>query len=87
MGSGDDREHNEAGHFVEEYPLTVVMDVFDAVEGPAIITADVVDELECGRETARQKLLALEKEGRIKGRKKGRVTLWWPADDEAEDNG
>jgi hypothetical protein len=72
-----DRERGEGGEFVPEVLLEDVLGVFEQVRGPVILTGDVMDALDCGRETARQKLTRLSDQGRIERRKKGRTIVWW----------
>lgn len=67
--------------FTEQYSTDDVLGVFDEVPGPTIVPADVVDELGCSGDTARNKLDELRRDGRVKKREKGRVTLWWLAEE------
>jgi predicted ArsR family transcriptional regulator len=81
MAGDSDRDRAAGGEFVQEVTLTDVLDVFEQMRGPVVLTGDVMDALECGRETARQKLTRLADQGRIERRKKGRTIVWWrPAD-------
>lgn len=73
-----DRKRSGAGEFVEEIGLDDVVDVFDEVRGPAVITSsDVAGALGCTTEAARQKLKRLYDRGEVDRRKSGRTTLWW----------
>ena len=71
------REHGETGEFVETVTLDDVLAVFDAVEGPVILSADVADELDCSRETARRKLETLHDRGDLEWRKVARRVIYW----------
>jgi hypothetical protein len=75
------REHGDDGTYVETVPLGRVLEVFDAVDGPVILSADVADELECSRETARRKLQQLHDRGDLARRKVSRRVIYWRADD------
>lgn len=71
----------DSGQFVAEYSEEAMMRVFDAVEGPSIMTRDVERELGCSLETARQKLISLNEQGRVGRRKVGGRSLWWKTED------
>jgi ribosomal protein S25 len=75
------REQSDTGGFVETVHLDDVMDVFEQVEGPPVITSsDVADALDCTPDTARRKFADLQEEGRIKRRDpSSRVSVWYPA--------
>ncbi|WP_248911076.1 transcriptional regulator [Halocatena marina] len=81
-----DREHNESGQFVPEYSDEDVLGVFETVDGPVILSSDVVEELGCALETARQKLISLHEEGRLGRRKAGGRSLWWLVEDSGGDS-
>lgn len=71
------REHGEGGEFVETVALGEVLETFEHVHGPVILSVDVADRLECSRETARRKLEKLCDQGDIERRKvAGRVIYW-----------
>jgi hypothetical protein len=74
------REHGDDGTYVETVPLGRVLEVFDAVDGPVILSADVADELECSRETARRKLQQLHDRGDLARRKVSRRVIYWRAE-------
>ena len=74
------REHGEDGTYVETVTLERVLDVFDTVDGPVILSADVGDELGCSRETARRKLQQLHDRGVLDCRKVSRRVIYWRAD-------
>jgi len=71
------RKHGEGGTFVETVSLEDVLDVFDAVDGPVILSADVADTLDCSRETARRKLNDLYERGDLDRRKVSRRVVYW----------
>lgn len=77
----EEREHADSGQFVSEYSEEAVMGVFEVVEGPSIMTRDVERELGCSLETARQKLISLNEQGRVGRRKVGGRSLWWKNED------
>ena len=71
------REHGDDGTYVETVPLGRVLEVFDAVDGPVILSADVSDALGCSRETARRKLQQLHDRGDLARRKVSRRVIYW----------
>jgi len=79
------REHGADGTYVETVPVDRVLDVFDDVDGPVILSADVADALGCTRETARRKLQALYDRGVLDRRKVSRRVIYWRAEDAARD--
>jgi CTP-dependent riboflavin kinase len=79
------REHGKTGDFVETVTLDDVFDVFDAVRGPVVTSADVADALDCSRDTARRKLTDLHREERVARRKTAGRIIWWRTDDAAAD--
>lgn len=83
MGDGDP-EREEGGRFQETIPLDRVIDVFDHVEGPSIMSTDVADAIDCARKTAKRKLESLEREGRVRSREAAGRTLYWKSDSEKQ---
>lgn len=71
------KERGEAGEYVENITLDDVRGVFDDVEGPVVLSADVADALGCSRETARRKLAQLHDRGELARRKVARRVLYW----------
>ena len=71
------REHGDSGEYVETVTLDDVLDTFDHVEGPVVLSADVADRLGCSRETARRKLEALHDRGDLARRKVSRRVIYW----------
>jgi len=78
------REHGESGEYVETVTLDAVLDTFDHVDGPVILSADVADRLGCSRETARRKLNTLYDRGDLDRRKVSRRVIYW-RDEQGED--
>ncbi|AEN07949.1 hypothetical protein Halar_0014 (plasmid) [halophilic archaeon DL31] len=74
------REHGDDGAYVETVPLERVLEEFDAVDGPVILSADVADALGCSRETARRKLQQLYERGDLDRRKVSRRVIYWRAE-------
>ena len=81
------REHGESGEFVETVTLDDVLGVFDTVRGPVMLSADVADELDCSRETARRKLEQLHDRGDLDRRKVARRVVYWRPDQDADESG
>lgn len=77
------REHGEDGAFIETIGLDDVREVFDAVDGPVILSADVADTLGCSRETARRKLNELYERGDLDRRKVSRRVIYWEPEEGA----
>ncbi|WP_262181694.1 hypothetical protein [Haloarcula laminariae] len=75
------KEHGNSGEFVETVTLADVLDTFDAVEGPVILSADVADRLDCSRQTARRKLQQLYDRGDVDRRKVSRRVVYWRTED------
>lgn len=79
--SRGDRDRDDAGEYEPAVTTADVMRVFESVDGPAITSTDVADELDCSKEVARERLGELADEGRIERRKAGRTVLWWATTD------
>jgi hypothetical protein len=70
-----------SGRYVEKATLDDVLAVFDAVDGPPVVTsADVADATNLSRDSARRKLKTLRDQGRVDKRKTAGRVLYWPAD-------
>jgi DNA-binding Lrp family transcriptional regulator len=76
------RERKDTGEYTEIITLDAVLGVFETVEGPVVTSGDVADALDCSPETARRKLDALEKQGRVDSRKASGRVVWWLVDAE-----
>jgi hypothetical protein len=85
--SGMPREQGESGEFVETLAPEDVLDVFDAVDGPVILSADVADHFGVTRETARRKLKQLADRGELDRRKVSRRVVYWRAGDTDTESG
>lgn len=80
------REHGDGGKFVETISHRDVLGVFNSVEGPVILSADVADQLDCSTEIARQKLSELHEQGMLDRRKVSRRIIYWePTADDSTD--
>jgi hypothetical protein len=78
----DTPEQGEGGRFKARITLDDVLNVFDRVEGPPVITSsDVAAALDCSGDSARSKLKELAAQNRVESRASGRPTLWWRTDD------
>jgi hypothetical protein len=76
------RERSESGQFVGTISLDDVLDVFDTVDGPPVVTsADVADATGLTRDGARKKLERLVDRGEVDRRSTAGRTLYWRVDD------
>ena len=71
------REHGKTGEFVETVAHEDVLAIFDEVDGPVVLSADVADSLGCTRETARRKLGELYEHGVLDRRKVSKRVIYW----------
>lgn len=71
------REHGDSGEFVQTVTEQEVLDVFNHVRGPVVLSADVANQLDCSRETARRKLKTLYDDGELDRRKVSRRVIYW----------
>lgn len=79
---------DSSGRYVEKATLEDVMAVFDAVDGPPVVTsADVADAAGLSRDSARRKLETLRDRDRVVKRKTAGRVLYWPADATADSDG
>jgi len=77
------RKRGESGQFVEAATFDDVLDVFDEVDGPPVVTsADVADSTGLSRDGARRKLKTLVDRGDVDRRSTAGRTLYWRVDDE-----
>jgi hypothetical protein len=75
------KERGETGQFVETVTSEDVLDVFDGVDGPPVVTsADVADATGLSRDSARRKLSGLFDEGRVGRRESAGRVLYWLTD-------
>lgn len=80
--AGNTPEQGDGGRWQARVTIEDVLDVFETVEGPPVITSnDVSSALDCSGDTARNKLNTLFGQRQVEKREAGRTTLWWrPAD-------
>lgn len=71
------RKHGEKGEYVETVTPEDVLEVFDTVRGPVVLSADVSDALGVTRETARRKLQQLYDRDDLDRRKVSRRVVYW----------
>ena len=73
---------NQKGRFTEKASLEDVLAVFNAIEGPPVVTsADVAEQTGISRESARQKLERLRERDDVDRRETaGQVVLYWTVD-------
>lgn len=75
------RKRGESGQFVEAASFDDVLDVFDTVDGPPVVTsADVADATGLSRDGARRKLKTLVDRGDVDRRSTAGRTLYWRVD-------
>ena len=75
-----ERERNANGEFADRIPAEAALAAFETREDLArpLTAADVMDELDCSRRTAHNKLNALVEDGTLETRKIGsRGRVWW----------
>lgn len=76
------KQRGDSGQFVSSASLDDVLDVFDEVDGPPVVTsADVADRTDVSRDTARRKLETLVDRGDVDRRSTAGRTLYWRVDD------
>ena len=79
---GNTPEQGDGGRWQARVTPEDVLDVFESVAGPPVITSnDVASSLDCSGDTARNKLNTLYGQRRVDKREAGRTTLWWRAAD------
>lgn len=79
------KERNDSGRYTEKATLEDVLAVFDAVDGPPVVTsADVADGTGISRDSARRKLEQLRDEDRVSKRKSAGRVLYWRTDDASD---
>ena len=76
------KERGDTGQYVETVTLEDVMDVFDRVAGPPVVTsADVAEETGLSRDSARRKLETLRDRGEVDRRRTAGRVLYWRMSD------
>lgn len=63
-----------------------IKELFSEVESPAITTREVADRMKCTEREVFEKLIELEHRGWINKRQSGDTTLWWPQEDDEEND-
>jgi hypothetical protein len=71
------KQHGADGTYIETTPHNRVLEVFDDVDGPVVLSADVANKLDCSPETARRKLAELYERGKLDRRKVSRRVIYW----------
>jgi len=71
------RERTDSGQYAETVTIDRVRRGFEAVDGPAITTADIASELSVTAEAARRKLNELHGRGMLGKRKTAGRNLYW----------
>jgi ribosomal protein S25 len=80
------KQRGETGQFVETVTLEEVLEVFDEVEGPPVVTSgDVADATGVSRDSARRKLEELQERGEVDSRRTAGRVLYWRVDDVRDD--
>jgi CTP-dependent riboflavin kinase len=74
------KEHGDDGEFVETITIDAVRGVFDNVDGPVVLSADVAEQLDCSHQTARRKLQELHDQGEVNRRDVARRSIYWLVD-------
>jgi hypothetical protein len=81
------KERGETGRFVETVTPEDVLDVFEAVDGPPVVTsADIADATGLSRDSARRKLTSLHDQGRVGRRESAGRVLYWLVGWDSVDN-
>lgn len=65
--------------------LRDVLDAVDAVAGPAVLTSEIADQLDCETETAGKKLDRLHRLGVLGHKKVARRNIYWPLEEDDND--
>jgi hypothetical protein len=87
MSDGGERTRNDRGQYADRIPPEAVLEVFEARDdwGRPLTASDVLEELDCSRRTAHNKLNELVDRGDLRTRKVGaRSRVWWRAIDPAD---
>lgn len=71
------RQHGDGSSFEEAIPVESVLDVFNDVEGPVVLSADIAEYFDCSTGTARRKLEQLHEEGHLDRRKVSQRIIYW----------
>ena len=80
------KERDEMGRYVESATLDDVLNVFDRVAGPPVVTSgDVADATGLSHDSARRKLETLVDQGRVDSRRTAGRKLYWRTSDVNEE--
>lgn len=80
------KERDETGRYVESATLDDVLNVFDQVAGPPVVTSgDVADATGLSHDFARRKLETLVDQGRVDSRRTAGRKLYWRTSDVNEE--
>lgn len=75
------RERDERGRYTREIDETDILDTLREADTPVMTAKQVAETLGCSGEAARQKLIALEEEGKVEKMQVGaRAVVWWETD-------
>ena len=74
------RKRGDDGQFIETVPKDGVLALFGEIDGPVIGPGDVAASFECSTDSARQKLQALEREGKLASREFSVTRVYWEVD-------
>lgn len=80
MSPDGERDRNQHGQYADRVPLPAVLAVFEERDDRArpLTAGDIMDELDCSRRTAHNKLNELVDRGLLETRKVGgRSRVWW----------
>ena len=76
------KERGDTGQYVETVTLEDVLEVFDRVAGPPVVTSgDVAEETGLSRDSARRKLETLRDRGKVERRRTAGRVLYWRVSD------
>lgn len=74
-------DRDDVGQYQQKITREDILQVFEDVDGPVIMTSDVASELECTPETARKRLQRLNDLGIVESRNSGGRNLYWRKQD------
>jgi biotin operon repressor len=75
------KKRGDTGQYVETVGPTDVLEVFDHVDGPPVVTsADVAEQTGLSRDSARRKLEELKQRGSVDSRRTAGRVLYWRTD-------
>lgn len=83
VGPSMTTDRDNAGQYQQQMTRDDILQVFEDVEGPAIMTSDLASHLECTPETARKRLQRLDDLGVLESRTTGGRNLYWRKQDDS----